>query len=359
MKKILVIQNKRIGDVLIASVIAQNIKKVHPDANVDFLVYDFTTGVIQNNPYINHIIAINEKETKQLPNLVKLAFTIRKKNYDIIFDPYAKFQSKFICLLSGANQRIGLVKPNKKLPFKFYTDVVHLLEEKSNVCGKSIEDRVNMVSSLFPIQKNKIDYTPKIFLTEKEINYNKLDGYNQPFIMLGVLGSTPQKSMPYDYVTALIDFVTDTFQVNVLFNYAPHQKKEALKIYETCKNKSQIVIDIYEDTIRGFIKLMNKCSLLIGNEGGSIHIAKALNKPTFTIFSPYVHKEHWASFEDGVLHTSVHLIEEKPHLFGDDLGFESMRKIENDPVAMYRELTPELMIPKLNLFLQRYLKQIK
>jgi len=52
MKKILVIQNKRIGDVLIASLIATNIKKIYPDSRVDYMVYDYTTGVIENNPAI-------------------------------------------------------------------------------------------------------------------------------------------------------------------------------------------------------------------------------------------------------------------------------------------------------------------
>jgi ADP-heptose:LPS heptosyltransferase len=54
---------------------------------------------------------------------------------------------------------------------------------------------------------------------------------------------------------------------------------------------------------------MDKCDVLVANEGGTVHIAKALNKPTFTIFSPYVNKDHWASFEDGKFHHSVHLLE--------------------------------------------------
>ena len=88
MKKILVIQNKRIGDVLIASLIAANIKQLFPNSRVDYFVYNYTTGVIENNPNIDRIIPINEKELKKIPNLVKKAGHIRRENYDIIFDPY-------------------------------------------------------------------------------------------------------------------------------------------------------------------------------------------------------------------------------------------------------------------------------
>ena len=62
MKKILVIQNKRIGDVLIASIIAANLKQLYPRSQIDYIVYDYTTGVIENNPNIDNIIPINEKK---------------------------------------------------------------------------------------------------------------------------------------------------------------------------------------------------------------------------------------------------------------------------------------------------------
>ncbi len=65
MKKVLIIQNKRIGDVLISSVIANNFKKKYPDSEIHLMAYGFTHGVIQNNPNIDRIISIDEKELKK------------------------------------------------------------------------------------------------------------------------------------------------------------------------------------------------------------------------------------------------------------------------------------------------------
>jgi heptosyltransferase-2 len=312
-------------------------------------------GVIENHPAIDHIIEINDKELKKLGNLKQLIQTVRKREYDIIFDPYSKLQSRLICYFSKAPFRIGFQKRGKNPLLKFYTHNIPFLDEKTNICGKAIEDRINMVTSVFTLPKNQIDYEPRIVLTEKEKQYDKLSTYNKPAIMLGVLGSTPQKSMPYEYIVKLIDYITETYDVNVLFNYAPHQKEDALSIYNSCKNKDNIIIDIYENCIRGFIKLMNKCQLLVGNEGGIVHISKALNKPTFTIFSPYVMKDHWASFEDGNKHASVHLLGEKPELY-NEISIENRREIETDPSFMYKQLTPALIIPKLEAFLQLHLK---
>lgn len=352
MKKILVIQNKRIGDVLIASLIAANIKQLFPNSRVDYFVYNYTTGVIENNPNIDRIIPINEKELKKIPNLVKIAGHIKRENYDIIFDPYSKFQSKFISFFSKASIRVGYQKKGKTSLFNSYTHNIHPLEKKTMPCGKSIEQRVHLVDSVFPLETPI--YTPKLYLTDTEKKYSKLNNYSKPVVMVGVLGSTPQKSMPYSYIVALIDYVTSNFEVNILFNYAPNQKAEATKIYEACKHQEAIIFDLYESNIRGFISLMNQCKLLIANEGGSVHIAKALDKPTFTIFSPYVLKSDWSSFEDGELHTSIHLLDEKPDLFS--ISREDRKKIEKDPTVLYNQLTPKIILKKLIPFLKHHIK---
>jgi len=352
MKKILVIQNKRIGDVLIASLIAANIKKIIPNSRIDYFVYDYTTGVIENNPNIDKIIPLKEKELKKISNLIKTAWHIRKENYDIIFDPYSKFQSKFISFFSKAGIRVGYQKKGKTSIINSYTHKVHPLDKKTLPCGKSIEERVHLVNSVFPLETPV--YKPKLYLTDTEKSYSKLNNYSKPVIMVGVLGSTPQKSMPYPYIIALIDYITSNFEVNIMFNYAPNQKAEAAKIFEACKQKERIIFDIYESNIRGFISLMNQCELLIANEGGSIHIAKALDKPTFTIFSPYILKSDWASFEDGKLHTSVHLLDEKPDLFS--ISRKDRRKIEKNPTFLYNQLTPEIILKKLIPFLKHHVK---
>jgi heptosyltransferase-2 len=353
MKKILVIQNKRIGDVLISSVIANNIKKVFPDSEVTYFVYDYTVGVLENNPNIDRIISVKEKELKKYPKLLQTISKIKKEKYDIIFDPYSKLQSRMICLFSGAAHRIGLKRAHKELKLPFYTHPISFLEHRTTTNGKAIEDRINMITSVFEL--NDPEYAPKIFLTGEEENYSRIDSLKKPVIMLGILGSTPQKSMPYEYMAEIIDFITSNYGGTLLFNYAPYQKEEALKVYEMCRDKDQINLDIYENSIRGFIKLMNKCDLLVSNEGGSVHITKALGKPTFTIYSPYVNKEHWCSFEDGDHNDSIHLLEEKPELF-NTFTLEERRKIEEDPHELYSLLTPRMILSRLKPFLNHHLK---
>lgn len=350
MKKVLIIQNKRIGDVLIASVIANNFKNKYPESEIHFMAYDFTHGVIINNPNIDKIITINDKELKKIPVLFKLIKQIRNEKYDIIFDPYSKTQSRLICKFSGAKQTIGHKSRKRFGNWNYYTHPTEGLKSSSKICGKAIEDRVHLIE--YAGNFEPIDYKPKIFLSEDEKNENWLKNYHdKKVIMLGVLGSTPQKSMPIEYVAEIVDYIAINFDAYILFNYAPNQKKEALAIYELCQYKKNIILDIYAPSIRDFIKLMNQCDILVANEGGTVHIAKALEKPTFTIFSPYVNKAHWASFEDGVFHNSIHLLDVMPEIY-DGFTYEKRKQIEQNPREFYLQLTPKIIIKDLEIFLK-------
>lgn len=351
-KKILVIQNKRIGDVLISSVIADTMKHAFPESTITYFVYDYTVGVLEQNPNIDRIIPVKDKWLKQIQNLFKTVWVTRNEKYDVVFDPYAKFQSRMMCYFSGAPIRIGFKRRGKKLKLRVYSHPVEFLQEKTKDCGKAIENRLHLVTSVFEVPK--LFDTPKIYLSEFEQSYMGIQQLQKPVIMLGVLGSTPQKSMPYRYIATLVDFVAENYNASLLFNYAPHQKKEAEAIYDLCTHKEAIHLDIYEDSIRGFIQLMNQCDMLISNEGGSVHIAKALNKPTFTVYSPYIEKEDWNSFEESDQHESIHLLDVRPDLY-EGFTREQRKEIEANPTGLYEKLTPELILTVLKPYLKAQL----
>jgi heptosyltransferase-2 len=96
---------------------------------------------------------------------------------------------------------------------------------------------------------------------------------------------------------------------------------------------------------------MNECDLIIGNDGGAINMAKALEKPSFIIFSPWIDKKGWATFEDGIKHISVHLNDFKPDLF----THKSDKEIKKNYLSFYQEFEPELFKDKIELFLKQNL----
>lgn len=347
----LIIQNKRIGDVLLSSIIATNIKNNVENCTIHFFCYDYAAAVLENNSNIDKIITVGAAELKKIPILLKYCRQIRKEQYDLIIDPYSKFQSKLMCFLSGAPKRVGNVRHGKRMFWKPYTHPVQFQKQALLPCGKSIEDRVALVDAVVPLHKKY--YEPKIELTPEELNYKLPAG--SLYIMITVLGSVPSKSLPATTMAALIDRIAQHYeQHTILFNYAPNQRLEARKIYELCEQKSRINMDLYESDLRKFLSALNKCELLIANEGGSVHMAKAISKPTFTIYSPFIKKESWNSFENMDIHESIHLKDFEPELYKDS-SRAFLKTIEKEPLAYYKQLSVDMIWGRLQPYLQKNL----
>ena len=97
--------------------------------------------------------------------------------------------------------------------------------------------------------------------------------------------------------------------VQLLFNYIPKQLKEAKEIYNLCSTATQdhIYFDLFGKSIHEFLALTSLCHTLIGNEGGAVNMAKALDIPTFIIFNPALNKQNWFGEEETNNNVALHL----------------------------------------------------
>lgn len=345
-----------IGDVLISSIICNNLKTEYPDAQIDYLVYDFTFPVIENNPNIDNVILFDKKKVNNFLKLLKFAFEIRKKNYDIVIDAYAKLESGIVTLFSGAERRISYKQKGLQIA---YNEKIDHLNTSTSSFGLAIDRKIVLFKSL--INKNSIDPYPKLFLTDLEKKETlqlfkdfNIDKSKNKVIMFSIFGSEKAKTYPLEYMLNLIEFTAQNTNCSILFNYTNKQKQDALQLFQLCSSATQkkIQLDLIGTDLRSFIKIMDNCDLIIGNDGGAVNIAKALNKPSFTIFSPWIKKENWSIFEDGKTHIGVHLFDFYPEL---KKQFE-LKKLKEEYHNFYLKLKPELFSDKLNTFLNQNIK---
>jgi len=349
--KILVIQQKMIGDVLTSSIICNNLKLIYPDSQVDYLIYPFTKPVVENNPNIDNLLLFEEKYKSDKIEFFKFLLRIRKSKYDIVIDAYGKIESQLFVIFSGAKIKIGFQK--SKLAFIYNVKFPYIPIAQTNA-GTAIENRLNLLSSL---KGNLVvDNKPKIFLTESEIKNGKkilLDNeidFSKPIFMISVIGSGETKTYPAKYMAEILDYIVGKTEATLLFNYMPSQKKEARIIFNLCQTTTQekIKIDVIPGSIREFLSLTYHCNALIGNEGGAVNMAKAIQAPTFTIFSTWINKASWNSFEDEKTNVSVHLKDLKPELYGNNTAKQMKKKA----MLLYESFKPELIIPLVdNYFL--------
>jgi heptosyltransferase-2 len=167
--------------------------------------------------------------------------------------------------------------------------------------------------------------------------------------MIGVLGSGADKTYPFDHMATLLDFIAAETNATLLFNYIPKQQKEAKAIFELCRPETQakIKFTLVPGSIREFLAITYHCTALIGNEGGAVNMAKALFKPTFTIFSPWIKKEAWNAFDNDKEYVSVHLKDFKTELYRG----RSAKEMKDSALGLYKNFTPDLLLPALGKFL--------
>ncbi|WP_228515079.1 glycosyltransferase family 9 protein [Flavobacterium sp. MR2016-29] len=355
--KILVIQQKMIGDVLISSIICNNLRTAYPEAQIDYLVYASTTPVLEGNSSIDNIILFEEKHRKSKKELLKLGLQIRNEKYDLVIDAYSKLESWILVLLSNAKRKISYKKPGRKF---LYTDNVAFEPFPKTNLGLAIERRLSLLEPLD--LKIQIDPIPKLFVSEKE-NQQALALFekhnvrkDRKTVMISLLGSEKLKTYPLEFMSKVVDYVADTADVNILFNYFPKQLEDAKAVFNTCKPSTQakIYFDLLGGDLRSFIGLMNQCDLIVGNDGGAINMAKALEKPSFIIFSPWIEKKIWATFEDGIHHLSVHLKDYRADLFEQ----KTEKMLKKEALSLYQEFKPEFFAQEIESFLSQNLSAL-
>lgn len=339
-----------IGDVLTSSILFEALKNKYPNSELHFLINSHTFPVVENNPFIDEYVFFTpeiEKSKSQLLNFVK---SIRKNKYDVVIDVYSKLSSNLISLFSKAKTKISY---QKKFRTFIYNHNIKREKHNNNTTGLEITNRLSLLK---PLEIDTQSIKPKIYLTEIEIEAAKqllkkknID-VSKSLFMISVLGSTENKTYPLPYMAKIIDKIVKETNGQILFNYIPSQYTEAKTVYNFCETetKKHIYFDVFGKSLREFLAITKNCTALIGNEGGAINMAKALDIPTFSIFSPWINKEGWNMFEDAKNNVSVHLKDIKPELYKNEI----LRKTKNRVHLFYEEFLPIYITPMLESYLK-------
>jgi heptosyltransferase-2 len=98
------------------------------------------------------------------------------------------------------------------------------------------------------------------------------------------------------------------------------------------------------NSLRDYMATAYHCIAAVGNEGGAINIAKALNKPTFAVFSPLIDPSGW--------HTEIPnkcMAVNLNAFFPNAIDYTKHRKLAKDTEKLeelYKMLKPELFEKK-------------
>jgi len=347
--RVLVMQQKMVGDVLTSSILCENLRRLLPGADVHFVAHAGAAPVLQGNPNIDRIHAYPARSTWQAKR--PLADTLRSLQFDALIDVYGKWESLQLVRHCRAKRSITYRKWYSR---GFYTDTVTRVAHSKSDLPLAIEHRLQLLQPLLgALDPAQLVHRPRLYVSDSERVGARafLASHHispaQPLLMVSALGSDVSKTFPLPAMAQLLDRIVARCDAQLLFNCLPNQRAQAEALFGLCNEatRRRIALDAYPQGLREFIAVLAECDGLFGNEGGAVNMARALDVPSFCIFSPWISKQVWDINDDG-RHTAVHLADFAPQL----LHALTTAKIKQRTVELYAAFDPHWVEPALDQF---------
>jgi heptosyltransferase II len=347
--KVLVMQQKMLGDVLTSSLLCENLKQRLPGVQVEFLAHEPARAVLQGNPHVDRLHAYAARSPWRVRRA--LGRRLRAERYDAVIDVYGKWESLALVRACQAGRSIGY---RKWYTHALYSDPVPRVARAQHGLPLAIEHRLALLGPLLgTLDVGVLATRPRLYVAAEERAAARgfLDAHDlprdRPLLMINALGSEPRKTYPLPAMARLIDRIASHSDAVLLFNCLPAQRTEAQALYALCApaTRLRIVLDAYPRGLREFIAVLAECDGLFGNEGGAVNMARALDVPSFSIFSPWISKAVWGS-DDGE-HPAVHLADFAAAM----VDGRSTADLKRHATALYAAFRPEWIEPGLDRFL--------
>lgn len=108
LERILIIQTAFIGDVVLATAVAESLHAAFPSAQITLLVRAGNESVLDGHPYLE--VWTWEKRRAKLRNLLGLISRIRRRRFDLVINLHRFASSGVLTALSGAAETRGFEK---------------------------------------------------------------------------------------------------------------------------------------------------------------------------------------------------------------------------------------------------------
>ena len=112
-QQFLILQTAFLGDVVLATALAEKLHGVYPDASIDFMVRKGNESLLQGHPFLRQVLVFDKKN--KLSSMTALIRQIRRTRYDLLVNVQRFASSGIIAALSGAREIVGFTKN----PFAF------------------------------------------------------------------------------------------------------------------------------------------------------------------------------------------------------------------------------------------------
>ncbi|WP_370977767.1 glycosyltransferase family 9 protein [Agaribacterium sp. ZY112] len=288
-KSIFIVRLSSLGDVVMASPIAEVLKQQFPKSRIVWAVQKESAEILQNNPWIDELFIWDknhwkelwqQRKWKELWNEIRKTRTeLRAQRFDIALDLQGLLKSGFFTWLSGAKQRIGI--GSREGSYWFMHKMVSRNVANREQMGADYRYLVN--------QMGWNDHQWRVDITCDDESKEHADELlaktckpDEKFAVICPFTTREQKHWSDDYWQQLVLRIRGRYQLKTIILGARHEGTKGQQLARRCG-----AINLAGQTgLQDAINIMRKASIVIGVDNGLTHISQAMTVPSLALFGP-------------------------------------------------------------------------
>lgn len=261
-KKILVVRNDRVGDLVLSTPALRALRHKYFDAQIHLFVNKYAGDIVVKNSNINKILS-DEKE-------------VFNNKYDLAIALHAGFKQNELLFKSMANRRVGFIGSGGGF---FLTDKIK--DDRRTKPQHEIEFTLRAVEKIGASTDNKKLEVSITREGEKFADKFYLEHQLTGLIIIVHPGAR-QECLRWGKqgFTQLCDKLIKENKASIILSGTGAEQAVITDIIKMMKYKPIVCLDI---KLTELVSVLNRASMYIGNITGPMHIACALNIPVVAI----------------------------------------------------------------------------
>ena len=262
-KKILVTFLMHLGDLTLTTPFIRALREAAPDSHITMLVDEKLKDVVLHNPCLDEVITIDKKgRDNSILALLSCAHNLGKMQFDILINLHPNERCSFICAMTKVGKRTGCTN----WLFKPWFDVLTQL---------GVNELKHRGLEIFPGSENKA-FADTFWKEHGIMPEDKLVGFN--------IGSAVEtKRWAPERFAEVADTLEGKGYRSVFFGGTMDEEmvREAVSHMRT-----KPVIATGHFSIGQLAAAMRRCSLIVTNDSGPMHVAISQRVPIVAMYGP-------------------------------------------------------------------------
>ena len=273
-KKILIVQLRQLGDILLTTPSIRELKKQWPDASIDFLAHPMGRLILEGNPHLDHILTYDENA--KLLDQLRFLKHLRDKRYDIVLDFMYNPRSAFLSFATRAPRRLAF--PSRR-DFYFTEQipaskrVEYIVREKFRYLKFLGLNPSNLTLEL-PWNESHVKPTTDFFLRNPQFASAKVR------VAISPTHRRAERQWPVERYANIADRLVSEFNASVVWIWGPGEEEFVKNALVLCK---QPMLLAPRTSFRELAAFLANCDLFIGNSNGPSHVAVANSQSSLQI----------------------------------------------------------------------------